>query len=347
MDEEEIEQLIERKVEEKLEEKQQEKEKSNQNLIDQKIDREIQQQKEDGENPGLDRRSFLKTLGVAAGGLALTSSTTAWSIIQPLTDGKSEIDADTVDGQEASELGGGARPVRSLAGDVYIKNTITRSSNISLSLPVTTFTKERTGNTYLYEAVTSGETPVTTKTTINRTGGSSAFLEVYATAYVNGYQNVFVSGTIYGSGNTLQSFATVDSVNNTATFTTTGKATQSYDQFTFRGKIRGTQFNNRFYRIDLFARGDVYYTSETSTTTNATFQTTLTNTLNAPALPDWTYSGFGQTPDNSNLSVNSSSLPRSGYSAFSSGDVLTQKLYFSPLTTTTTGNMTVSPKSVY
>jgi hypothetical protein len=54
------------------------------------------------ENKNISRRKFLKMAGLGAGAIGLSSATSAWSILQPSSQGTSDIDADTVDGSEAA-----------------------------------------------------------------------------------------------------------------------------------------------------------------------------------------------------------------------------------------------------
>ncbi|WEL19804.1 twin-arginine translocation signal domain-containing protein [Candidatus Nanohalococcus occultus] len=91
-----IEEIIDRKVEERMKQ-----EKQSDNL---EADESSQQEK----NEGISRRGFLKTLGLGAGALTFSSLVSGWSLIQPQNSGTSEIDADTVDGLHASEIGGHA-----------------------------------------------------------------------------------------------------------------------------------------------------------------------------------------------------------------------------------------------
>ena len=53
----------------------------------------------------LSRRQFMKTAGLGIGVLSLSSLTSAWSLIQPSSQGTSDIDADTVDGSQAGDIG--------------------------------------------------------------------------------------------------------------------------------------------------------------------------------------------------------------------------------------------------
>lgn len=85
MDEERIEEIVERKIREKESE-------------DSKTGIEDDQE--------MSRRKFLKLAGLGAGGLALTSSTAAvnWGILQKPSQGKSDVDAEKLDGKNADEL---------------------------------------------------------------------------------------------------------------------------------------------------------------------------------------------------------------------------------------------------
>lgn len=56
------------------------------------------------ENKNISRRKFLKMAGLGAGAIGLTSATSAWSILQPSSQGTSDIDTDKVDGSEAADL---------------------------------------------------------------------------------------------------------------------------------------------------------------------------------------------------------------------------------------------------
>ncbi|WP_414836478.1 twin-arginine translocation signal domain-containing protein [Candidatus Nanohalococcus occultus] len=120
-----IEEIIDRKVEERMKQ-----EKQSDNL---EADESSQQ-----ENEGISRRGFLKTLGLGAGALTFSSLVSGWSIIQPQNSGTSEIDADTVDGLHASEIGGGAygdgsdgamTNPSSVGGRVYPTNFTIESGN--------------------------------------------------------------------------------------------------------------------------------------------------------------------------------------------------------------------------
>ena len=121
MDEEKIEEIIERKVEEKLEEKIDGQESTPEpgNWIDQKITEKFNQhQRKEAEEDesGISRRSFLKALGIGAGGLALTSTVSSASLLSSTTIGGNDplttadeghnngINADTVDGKHSDDL---------------------------------------------------------------------------------------------------------------------------------------------------------------------------------------------------------------------------------------------------
>ncbi|MFB6245201.1 MAG: hypothetical protein ABEJ03_02535 [Candidatus Nanohaloarchaea archaeon] len=125
---EEIESLVEKKVQEVFENEG--KDSKLQRKVEKKLDEKLEN-KSERDTPALrrrndkqvDRRGFLKTLGLGAGGLALASSGTAASLLSGTTVGgnnvfhegndysgsgssTSTLDADTVDGKDASELGG-------------------------------------------------------------------------------------------------------------------------------------------------------------------------------------------------------------------------------------------------
>ncbi|MFB6159084.1 MAG: twin-arginine translocation signal domain-containing protein [Candidatus Nanohalobium sp.] len=85
----------------------------------------------------MSRRSFLKTLGVGAGVLGLASTGAGWSLIQPQSQGVSDIDADTVDGMNASSLssisqsssGTGSGTLYLNNGSLYLKSTVKNQTN--------------------------------------------------------------------------------------------------------------------------------------------------------------------------------------------------------------------------
>ncbi|MFB6100051.1 MAG: twin-arginine translocation signal domain-containing protein, partial [Candidatus Nanohalobium sp.] len=92
MSDEDIEKLIERKVEEKIDKKRKE--------VREEVKEELGvsesgEDKQEEEETGLSRRSFLKMLGVGAGSLALSSSAAGieWSVLQPSSQGTSGVEA--------------------------------------------------------------------------------------------------------------------------------------------------------------------------------------------------------------------------------------------------------------
>lgn len=101
IEEEELEEIIERKVQKKVNQELKNRKEDN-NTAESDI---VEETVEKIKNSGMSRRKFLKTLGLGAGGLALSSqAAAAWSLWQPANKGNSDIDADTVDGKHASDL---------------------------------------------------------------------------------------------------------------------------------------------------------------------------------------------------------------------------------------------------
>jgi hypothetical protein len=94
-----IEELVEKRVEQRMQEKKEEmKEEVKQELLQNK---EPESSEEGSKSSVLSRRQFMKTAGLGIGALGLSSMTSAWSILQPSSQGTSGIDADTVDGLQA------------------------------------------------------------------------------------------------------------------------------------------------------------------------------------------------------------------------------------------------------
>lgn len=108
--EEELEQRVEQLIEEKTGDEEVDREQLKQEIIeelDSKSEEEKKSLVEKVSKGNVSRRDFLKTLGLGAGGLALSSSVAApWSLWRPENKGPSGIDADTVDGKESDQLGG-------------------------------------------------------------------------------------------------------------------------------------------------------------------------------------------------------------------------------------------------
>lgn len=92
----------------------------------------------------MSRRSFMKALGAGAGGLALTSMASgAWGQWVASSQGVSDIDADTVDGVEAADLGGSTLLQRKpgnaiVTGKSYTANAIVGGLPTSTTINVTT-----------------------------------------------------------------------------------------------------------------------------------------------------------------------------------------------------------------
>ncbi|MFQ3275519.1 MAG: hypothetical protein ACI9SF_000671 [Candidatus Nanohaloarchaea archaeon] len=92
-----IEELVEKRVEQRMKEKKEEmKEEVKQELQTENSN----SQDEISDNSVLSRRQFMKTAGLGIGALSLSSLTSAWSILQPSSQGTSDIDADQLDGND-------------------------------------------------------------------------------------------------------------------------------------------------------------------------------------------------------------------------------------------------------
>lgn len=104
----------------------------------------------------ISRRDFLKTLGLGAGGLALASSGAAsWAKWTPLSDGTSDIDADTVDGNEASNLGKVNPKIEKVAS---AQPTLTTTSDsTTTSYTVANVGDSVSGSAYIMGKVYNGE----------------------------------------------------------------------------------------------------------------------------------------------------------------------------------------------
>lgn len=117
--EEEVEEKIDRKIEQKVDEKLEkvldgEADSELDAKVKQRLEERLEEMSESGKKSLLDRindkkitrRNFLKVLGLGAGGLTLSSTAAAglFKITKPSV--TSAVDADTVDGKEASEIGG-------------------------------------------------------------------------------------------------------------------------------------------------------------------------------------------------------------------------------------------------
>lgn len=106
MDEEKLDEKIEALVEKRVEERIQEKKEEMKEEVKQEIKRESEEQNlENSKNSMLSRRQFMKTAGLGIGALSLSSLTSAWSILQPSSQGTSDIGADKVDGYDIQKNG--------------------------------------------------------------------------------------------------------------------------------------------------------------------------------------------------------------------------------------------------
>lgn len=108
-----LEQRVERKIDKKLLEKSDSGE-LDQEAVKQEIINELKEEQagqrqgwlETMDTDSVSRRSFLKMLGLGTGGLALASSASAdFGQVLASTQGTSDINADSVDGKDASDLG--------------------------------------------------------------------------------------------------------------------------------------------------------------------------------------------------------------------------------------------------
>lgn len=161
MDEEKVEQKIEEKIEEVIEDKV-EGEETNE-FIGQKLEEKLKEKAEEmdqEEKKGLvekvkeksvSRRDFMKMLGLGAGGLAFSSAASAdlFKILPP-EKGTSDVDADTVDGENASSLGGNV-------GFTSSKKQLTYGVTTSGSTTLTTANTSGTIKFYYYLNATNNE----------------------------------------------------------------------------------------------------------------------------------------------------------------------------------------------
>jgi hypothetical protein len=98
----EIEKLVEERVKEILDEEKQKMKKELRQEIRQENNTETEEKDSDSM---LSRRQFMKTAGLGIGALSLSSLTSAWSILQPSSQGTSDIGADKVDGYDIQKNG--------------------------------------------------------------------------------------------------------------------------------------------------------------------------------------------------------------------------------------------------
>ncbi|MFQ3275459.1 MAG: hypothetical protein ACI9LV_000619 [Candidatus Nanohaloarchaea archaeon] len=71
----------------------------------------------------------MKMTGLGAGVIGLSSVASAWSLIQPSSQGTSEIDADLVDGENADNLGPSSTQNFSPSKSGYISNIVSSSNS--------------------------------------------------------------------------------------------------------------------------------------------------------------------------------------------------------------------------
>lgn len=186
--EEQLEEIIDRKVEEWMEKLQEDQKE----LDIKKTQKDIK--KDSSDSSSLNRRQFLKTVGLGAGALSFASMTSAWSILQPQNQGTSEItagDADTLDGNEGSHY-------------LNHNNLTNIGSSDHHTRPTATNNQKQT-----VQYTTSGSTDATEdfpqqveQITINMTDGDLGSYDIQN--YYSGTS--LASGSISNNGSTTHSF---------------------------------------------------------------------------------------------------------------------------------------------
>ncbi|MFB6145703.1 MAG: twin-arginine translocation signal domain-containing protein [Candidatus Nanohaloarchaea archaeon] len=207
MDKEEIEELIEKKIEEKLDERGDNKEPDS--FIGKEIERKIEEKKEE---EGVDRRSFLKMLGLGAGGLALSSQASAlFKLTSPPK--KSNINADTLDGSNLSDLAGnqlslnsGSLDVQEGSGSGLNADTVDgkHASNLG-GLSSGDFYAETASSTTVGQTAVTTITPTTSlsKYIAQINGGNKSGYDLYYQVYhtlsygTSGGSLTYVKGKVY------------------------------------------------------------------------------------------------------------------------------------------------------
>lgn len=206
-----MEEKLEQRVEELIDEKTGDEEDVDREQLKQEILEELDSRSEEERKSLVEkvskgkvsRRDFLKTLGLGAGGLALSSSVAGgWSLWRPQKKGVSDINADTVDGKNASELGG-KTIIRNLQGKPAIYSTEV----------ITSYVDNGTYGKYDGSFTTRGSSYTYSKTftSANLNGSAYAYLRAQAAD---------VRIKIKRNGNTLTSGYT--SVDDTSTNTVFG-----------------------------------------------------------------------------------------------------------------------------
>ncbi len=106
--EEELDRKVERLIDEKVgEDEQIDREELKKEIMEELEDESRYQEKDavDLDEEKISRRDFLKIIGIGAGGITLSSSVAgAWAQLRASSQGLSDIDADTVDGNHASDF---------------------------------------------------------------------------------------------------------------------------------------------------------------------------------------------------------------------------------------------------
>lgn len=151
----EVEKLIDQKIEES------EKDSVDREELKQEILEELEEKsdKEKGlllnklQHSKISRRSFLKALGIGAGGLALSSSAAAglFTFGPNKNTGPDAINADTVDGKDASQLGRVVK--RNRSGNMYMQN-VGNASTKATTTGVTVTTSVSTTDKVVFDSFT-------------------------------------------------------------------------------------------------------------------------------------------------------------------------------------------------
>lgn len=197
-----IEDIVEQKVEQSLET---DTDSEISKLVEQKVDEKLQQKEKTAErginlleNGKVDRRSFLKMLGLGTGALGLASSGAAASLLSGTTIGGntafhtgndgpgSNLDADTLDGKQASEL--------SASKDPSIATTVGTAGTVYISAGGSLYMRYSKTNTFTYYNINPDAT-INLPTTVRLT-------KAYANAHITGKNNNPQEFQVNGNGNT-------------------------------------------------------------------------------------------------------------------------------------------------
>jgi hypothetical protein len=253
-----IEEVVEEKVEESLE---QGTDSDISRIVEQKVEEKLEDQEQTAkrgldlvEDGDMNRRSFLKMLGLGGAGLGLASSGAAANLLSGTKIGGNTVfhqgndyggagssttalDADTVDGKEASQLGGSVNSAKNFTGN---KNLRLYNGSLYVGNPATTRTYQY-NNSSQY-TVSLSETPLI----------STVRVRGNCTSYQNRKCKAFLRFN-YGNTNYRFSFKT----NYSFSYTQTGYLNTEIDSFTIDGR-GGTSV--RLYLTMSRARTGTYIT---------------------------------------------------------------------------------------